>query len=76
MAVYVASSSPVDQYMLEHPERCFGTGAENARIDPDNPYIYADHVKCAAFELPFAEGERFGSDPEAVLSFLGSYNFV
>lgn len=70
MAVYVASSSPVDQYMLEHPERCFGTGAENARIDPDNPYIYADHVKCAAFELPFAEGERFGSDPEAVLSFL------
>ncbi len=70
MAVYVASSSPVDQYLVEHPERFFGASAENARIDPDNPYVYADHVKCAAFELPFRQGEAFGPDPEAVLAFL------
>jgi len=70
MAVYVASSSPVDQYLIEHPERFFGASAENARIDPDNPYVYADHVKCAAFELPFKDGECFGSDCEAVLRFL------
>ncbi|PKL26792.1 MAG: ATP-dependent helicase [Spirochaetae bacterium HGW-Spirochaetae-3] len=70
MAVYVASSAPVDQYLIEHPDRFFGASAEKARIDPDNPYIYADHVKCAAFELPFRDGEVFGPDPEAVLSFL------
>ena len=70
MAVYVASSSPVDQYLVEHPERFFGASAENARIDPDNPYVYADHVKCAAFELPFRRGEVFGPDPEAALAFL------
>ncbi len=70
MAVYVATSSPVDQYLIEHPDRFFNATAENARIDPDNPYIYTDHIKCAAFELPFKKGESFGSDPEAVLGFL------
>ncbi|GAB1457635.1 ATP-dependent helicase MrfA [Spirochaetota bacterium] len=70
VAVYVASSSPVDQFLIDNPDRFFGTKAENARIDPDNPYIYTDHVKCAAFELPFKEGEVFGPEPEAVLRFL------
>jgi len=70
MAVYVATSSPVDQYLIEHPDRFFGATAENARIDADNPYIYADHIKCAAFELPFKAGESFGPEPESVLSFL------
>ncbi|MBU0928764.1 MAG: DEAD/DEAH box helicase [Spirochaetes bacterium] len=70
MAVYVASSSPVDQYLIEHPERFFGAAHENARIDPDNPYVYADHVKCAAFELPFDDGEPFGPDVGAALAFL------
>jgi len=70
LAVYVASSAPLDQYLMEHPERCLSEAAESARIDPDNPYVYADHVKCAAFELPFAEGEAFGPDVEAALAFL------
>ncbi|MBN2873800.1 MAG: DEAD/DEAH box helicase [Spirochaetales bacterium] len=70
MAVYVASSSPIDQYLIDHPQRFFGSMAENARIDPENPYIYADHVKCAAFELPFRQGESFGADLEAALGFL------
>jgi DEAD/DEAH box helicase domain-containing protein len=70
MAVYVATSSPIDQYLMEHPDRFFGATAENARIDADNPYIYADHIKCAAFELPFKAGESFGPEPEAVLGFL------
>ncbi|HTX73861.1 MAG TPA: DEAD/DEAH box helicase [Rectinemataceae bacterium] len=60
LAVFVASSSPLDQYVIEHPEYFFGRSPENARIDPDNPYIFMDHVKCAAFELPFAEDEAFG----------------
>jgi len=70
LAVFVASSSPVDQYLVSHPERFFGELAENARIDPENPYIYADHVKCAAFELPFSQGDAFGSDVNSVLEYL------
>jgi len=70
MAVYVATSSPVDQYLIEHPDRFFGASSEHARIDANNPYIYADHIKCAAFELPFKAGESFGPEPESVLAFL------
>ncbi len=70
MAVYVATSSPVDQYLIEHPDRFFGASSEYARIDANNPYIYADHIKCAAFELPFNAGEAFGPEPESVLAFL------
>lgn len=70
LAVYVASSSPMDQYLIAHPEHFFEQPSEHARIDPENPYIYTDHVKCAAFELPFSEGESFGPDVEGVLSFL------
>jgi len=61
VAFLVASSSPLDQYIIAHPEYFFGRSPEQARIDPDNPYIYTDHVKCAAFELPFKEGEAFGA---------------
>ncbi len=70
LGVFVASSAPMDQYMMEHPERIMGESSEFARIDPENPYIYADHVKCAAFELPFSRSEKFGQDISAVLEFL------
>jgi DEAD/DEAH box helicase domain-containing protein len=65
LAILVASSSPLDQYIIAHPEYFFGRSPEKARIDPDNPYIFMDHLKCAAFELPFAEGEAFGGAEEA-----------
>jgi DEAD/DEAH box helicase domain-containing protein len=57
LAVLVASSNPLDQYLITHPEYFFSRPSETARIDADNPYIYTDHVKCAAFELPFTEAE-------------------
>ena len=61
LALLVASSSPLDQYILSHPEYFFGRSPESARVDPDNPYIFMDHVKCAAFELPFADGDSLGT---------------
>jgi DEAD/DEAH box helicase domain-containing protein len=57
LSIFVASSSPMDQYIISHPEYFFARSPETARIDPANPYIFMDHLKCAAFELPFAEGE-------------------
>jgi DEAD/DEAH box helicase domain-containing protein len=64
LAILVASSSPLDQYIITHPEYFFGRSPEKARIDPANPYIFMDHLKCATFELPFSEGEAFGGSSE------------
>jgi len=59
-AIMVASSAPLDQFMATHPDYLFGTPPEHARINPDNPFILVSHLKCAAFELPIGEDERFG----------------
>ncbi len=59
-AILVASSAPLDQFMVTHPEYFFGASPEHGLINPDNPYILVSHLKCAAFELPFVEGEPFG----------------
>lgn len=61
LAVMVASSAPVDQYVVEHPEYFFGKSPEQAHVNPDNLEILLSHLKCAAFELPIHEGEKFGS---------------
>jgi DEAD/DEAH box helicase domain-containing protein len=55
-AVLVATSAPLDQFMVAHPDYLFGTPPEHARINPDNPFILVNHIKCAAFELPFSPG--------------------
>jgi DEAD/DEAH box helicase domain-containing protein len=59
LAVMVASSAPLDQYFATLPEVLVGAPVEQARIDPDNVEILVQHLKCAAFELPFAEGDAF-----------------
>lgn len=71
LVIYVASSAPLDQYIIRHPEYFFRQSPEAARINPDNLIILADHVKCAAYELPFRKGETFdGVDVEDLLDYL------
>lgn len=60
-AVLVASSAPLDQFIVQHPDYFFGRSPEHAFVQPDNPEILLNHLKCAAFELPLAEDEAFGS---------------
>lgn len=60
MAVLIASSAPVDQYIIEHPDYFFEQSPEHAHINPDNLEILVNHLKCAAFELPIRDGEKFG----------------
>ena len=62
LAVLVASSAPLDQYIVEHPEYFFDRPAEHAYINPNNLEILINHMKCAAFELPVRDGEKFGSN--------------
>jgi DEAD/DEAH box helicase domain-containing protein len=59
-AVLVASSVPLDQFMVRHPDYFFGRTPEHAFIQPDNLEILINHLKCAAFELPIAPKERIG----------------
>ena len=76
-AVLVASSAPLDQFIVRHPDYFFGASPEHALVNPDNLQILLDHIKCAAFELPFQAGERFGQeDLPSVLGLLGEEGFV
>ncbi|MEQ1474411.1 MAG: Zn-binding domain-containing protein, partial [Candidatus Acidiferrum sp.] len=60
-AVLVASSSPLDQFIVRNPDYFFGNTPEHAFIQPDNLEILINHLKCAAFELPIGPEERFGA---------------
>jgi DEAD/DEAH box helicase domain-containing protein len=71
VAVLVLSSSALDQFLASHPEYFFERSPEAGLIDPNNLIILLSHVKCAAFELPFEDGEHFGVDTTGeILQFL------
>lgn len=71
LVIMVASSNPLDQFIIGHPDYFFNRNPETARINPDNLIILIDHIKCASYELPFSEGERFGTfETEEVLEYL------
>ncbi|MCL2805613.1 MAG: DEAD/DEAH box helicase [Treponema sp.] len=71
VSVFIASVSPLDQFIMNDPEWFFRKSAEEAHVDPDNPYILTDHVKCACFELPFTDEEiKDGIFTENVLPVL------
>src|SRR5205814_2884353 len=76
-AVMVASSAPLDQFIVRHPSYFFDASPEHALIDPDNLHILVDHIKCAAFELPFSADERFGRhDLQEILGVLAEQGIV
>jgi DEAD/DEAH box helicase domain-containing protein len=76
-AVLVASSAPLDQFMVQHPEYFFGRSPEHGHVNPDNLHILLNHLKCAAFELPFGEDEKFGSlDLKRLLAHLEEVGFL
>jgi DEAD/DEAH box helicase domain-containing protein len=62
LGVLVATSDPLDQYIVRHPEFFLEASPEHARIHPDQLLILLDHVRCAAFELPFNDGDAFGGE--------------
>ncbi|MBI3679986.1 MAG: DEAD/DEAH box helicase [Acidobacteria bacterium] len=77
LAVLVASSNPLDQYIIEHPEYFLGQSPEHACINADNLEILLNHLKCAAFELPVKDGEKFGPhDTGRLCRFLGELGLL
>jgi DEAD/DEAH box helicase domain-containing protein len=76
-AVLVGSSAPIDQFVVRHPSYFFDASPEHALINPDNLHILVEHVKCAAFELPFTTREAFGAiDVQDVLGVLQESGLV
>ncbi|HJW84839.1 MAG TPA: DEAD/DEAH box helicase [Anaerolineae bacterium] len=59
-AILVASASPLDQFLVTHPRYLFERSPEHGLIAPDNLIVLTNHLRCAAFELPFDAGEAFG----------------
>ena len=76
-AVMVASSAPIDQFVARHPSYFFDASPEHALVNPDNLHILVDHVKCAAFELPFTTEESYGQvNVQDILSVLQESGLV
>ena len=77
LGVMVASSQPLDQYVVRHPDFFADASPEHARIAPDQPLVLFDHIRCAAFELPFTTREMFGPiDPSVYLEALAETEVV
>ncbi|MFP4173371.1 MAG: DEAD/DEAH box helicase [Candidatus Hydrogenedentota bacterium] len=79
LVVLVASSAPLDQYIISHPEYFFQQAPEAATVDPNNLIILTSHLKCAAYELPFKDGERFGVDAAStneILEYLAEHRIL
>jgi DEAD/DEAH box helicase domain-containing protein len=70
LCVMVASANPLDQYVAAHPDFLFEGAMESGLIDPDNLFVLGNHLKCAAFELPFMVGEGFGAHTGELLDIL------
>lgn len=69
-AILISSSSPLDQFFIEHPEFILEQKGESVVIDPENVYIHLDQLKCAAFEIPFKKNEKFMGNIDDYLELL------
>lgn len=77
LAILIASSTPLDQFLVSHPDYFFDSSPEQGTIDPANPLIRLSHLKCAAFELPFSDGDEFsGTDTVELLRRLEEQGFL
>jgi len=78
VAILIAGLSPLDQFMVRNPDYFFSQSPEYALVNPDNPYIFGEHVKCAAYELPFKEGstDLCGRDVLPYLEHLKDQNIL
>ncbi len=76
-AFLIAQSAPIDQFLMQHPEYFFGSSPEQGIVNLDNLAILTNHLKCACFELPVEETERFGrAEITPILEYLEDANVL
>jgi DEAD/DEAH box helicase domain-containing protein len=71
IAVLVLNSRATDQFMASQPDYVLDANAEEARIDPENVEILVQHLKCAAFELPFRAASAATTSAATTFSYAG-----
>ena len=78
LTIMVASSAPLDQYIIQNPDYFFTASPEHALVQPNNLYVLLSHIKCSAYELPFEENETFGdvADTSQFLEYLSENNIL
>jgi DEAD/DEAH box helicase domain-containing protein len=77
VSLLIANASALDQYIVNHPRTVLDSPPEAARLYPENLLILADHVKCAAYELPFAADESFGVETTSeLLEYLAQHRVL
>lgn len=72
VAILVGHNAPIDQYLMQNPDYFFRNNPENAILDPGNPHILLNHLRCAAFEIPIPVPEEgtWGEYAPAILDLL------
>jgi len=72
LVVLVAQDDALDQYLMRHPDYLFERPVEHAVIDPENPYILARHLRCAAAEISLVPGDLtlFGDRARELVALL------
>ena len=78
LVVLIAYNEPLDQYLILRPDYLFGRSPEHAVIAPENPYLLAGHLRCAAFELPLRADDlrAFGEHAPPIMEILQDLNQV
>lgn len=70
VAIMIASAAPLDQYIVRNPHYFFQHPTEHGLINPDNVLILLEHIRCAAFELPFSKNEIYADNTAEFLGYL------
>jgi len=77
VTIMVANSSAINQFLCSEPKYIFDHNPESGIIDPHNLIIRTNHLKCAAFELPFGESEIADDDGTIqILDYLTASNLL
>lgn len=72
LAILIAADDALDQYLMRNPRYLFSRPVEAAVVDPENPYVLAGHIRCAAAELPLRDDDLalFGQAARVVVPVL------
>lgn len=64
LAILVAHDDPLEQFLLREPSMLLRASVESAALNPSNPTILAQQLRCAAHERPLSVSElsNFGEN--------------
>lgn len=86
--VFIAKDTPVDQYLVHHPDFISEKPIEQAWLNADNPYVILQHLPCAAYEHPlrseeplfdsmaYTEGVEVLKEDKSIVPYDGGYRYA